>query len=219
MRKSQYFDYDENIYSIGILFCRTIIHFFYGARSNEITFNNYKMKNFLITLLVLSLTSAKSQSVNNTSYTSETGEKVLRLEVIVPVGKEEAWQLFTKDEQLMRWMAPQAHIELKPEGYILTNYDKTKPLTDSSSIKLNILNYVQGELMTLKVNLNDNFSKSVQKEDENLLEVIQFESIGPKETMIISSMIGWGEGEDWNKTYDFFVKGNQWTYEQLIKLY
>ena len=177
------------------------------------------MKNFLITLLVLSLTSAKSQSVNNTSYTSETGEKVLRLEVIVPVGKEEAWQLFTKDEQLMRWMAPQAHIELKPEGYILTNYDKTKPLTDSSSIKLNILNYVQGELMTLKVNLNDNFSKSVQKEDENLLEVIQFESIGPKETMIISSMFGWGEGEDWNKTYDFFVKGNQWTYEQLIKLY
>ena len=28
-----------------------------------------------------------------------------------------------------------------------------------------------------------------------------------------------GTGSDWDKTYNFFVKGNIWTYEQILKLY
>ena len=30
-------------------------------------------------------------------------------------------------------------------------------------------------------------------------------------------MIGWGQGDDWDKAYAFFVKGNTWTYEELLK--
>jgi hypothetical protein len=43
--------------------------------------------------------------------------------------------------------------------------------------------------------------------------------IEKNQTKIISSMIGWGTGPDWNKTYAFFARGNAWTYNQLIKLY
>jgi hypothetical protein len=32
-------------------------------------------------------------------------------------------------------------------------------------------------------------------------------------------MIGWGMGREWNKTCDFFVKGNEWTYEKMGKLF
>lgn len=177
------------------------------------------MKYFLITILSLSIICVKAQTVKNTSYTTQTGEKILRLEVILPINKLEAWQLFTSDEQLIKWIAPVAHIELKTGGYILTNYDKSKSLSDSSSIKLNIINYLEHELLTLKVELNDHFSKNAQKEDENLQEIIQFEYVSPNETKIISSMIGWGQGEEWMKIYGFFVKGNIWTYEELRKIY
>jgi len=177
------------------------------------------MPYFLIAILSLSIVSVKAQTVKNSSYTTQTGEKVLRLEVVLPISKIEAWQLFTTDEELMKWIAPIAHIELKSGGYILTNYDETKSLSDSSSIQLNILNYIEQELLTLKVELNGNFAESVQNEDENLQEIIQFEYVSPNETKIISSMIGWGQGEEWVKTYEFFVKGNLWTYAELRKLY
>ena len=98
-------------------------------------------------------------------------------------------------------------------------YTTAKSLSNSSFIKLGIINYLKQELLTLKVEINDNFLKNLQNEDENLQEIIQFEYIGPKETKIILSMTGWGQGEEWVKTYEFFVKGNLWTYEQLIKLY
>ncbi len=159
------------------------------------------------------------QTVKNSSYLTKTGEKVLRLEIVLPVTIQEAWQLFTTDEQLKKWIAPAAHIELRTGGYIVTNYDKNKLLTDSSSIKLGIINYIENEMITLKVKLNNNFSKQAQSEDGNLQEIIQLIPVSEKQIRIISSMVGWGRSDDWNKTYQFFERGNTWTFGEIIKLY
>jgi hypothetical protein len=177
------------------------------------------MKYAILSLFLLFSPVLFGQTVTNNSYRTSTGEKVLRLETTLPVNIREAWEIFTTDEGLKKWIAPLAHIELKTGGYILTNYNKEKSLEDSSSIKLLIINYLEYNLLTLKVKLNNHFTKKVQQEDANLQEIIQFERTGPKKTKIISSMIGWGTGEDWEKTYDFFVKGNTYTYEELIKVF
>ena len=91
--------------------------------------------------------------------------------------------------------------------------------SDKSAIKNDIVNYIENELITLKVNLNGNFTKKAQAEDKNLQEVIQFIAVDDTHTKIISSMIGWGKGPDWDKTYAFFDKGNVWTYKELTKLF
>ncbi len=85
-----------------------------------------------------------------------------------------------------------AYIELKAGNYIITNYDSTKTRSDSSSIRLPTVNYLPGELMTLKVELNGNFSAKTINEDQNLQELVQFTEIGSGKTKIISSMVGWG---------------------------
>jgi hypothetical protein len=177
------------------------------------------MKYLALALFVFLASNLKAQTVENTSYTTKAGEKVLRLEALLPVSLQEAWQLFTTDEQLQKWIAPLAHIELRTGGYIITNYDKTKSLEDSSAIRLQIINYLEKQLLTIKVKLNNNFSKNVQNEDGNLQEIIQFVPVSSTSTKIISSMIGWGSGKEWSKTYDFFVRGNIYTYEELLKLY
>lgn len=160
---------------------------------------------------------ALSQNLKNTSLKNGAGEKVLRFEMTVPLNLEEAWNFFTKDDKLKKWIAPLAHIELKSGGAITTNYDSTKTLTDSSSIRLPIISYLDKELIIFKVDLNDHFIKKVRDEDENLQELIQFRQTGNNQTKIISSMIGWGSGPDWDKVYDFFAKGNEWTYKELLK--
>ena len=72
---------------------------------------------------------------------------------------------------------------------------------------------------TLKVNLNDHFPPEAQNEDQNLQEIIQFVEIEKGKTKIISTMVGWGQGSHWDKTYTFFEKGNEWTYNELLKLF
>ena len=101
----------------------------------------------------------------------------------------------------------------------MTNYDKNKPLSDPSSIKLKIINYIDGEMLTLKVNLNDNFDQEARAGDKNLQEVILLKAIGPQQTQVVSLMMGWGKGPAWDKTYNFFARGNEWTYNELLKNY
>lgn len=173
-----------------------------------------------IILLIFILVVIKSQSqVSNTSYITEYGEKALQLSIIVPLNKIETWKLFTTEEGLKKWIAPVVKIDMKVGGSIITNYDKSKSVEDSSSIKLNIINYLQQEMLTLKVNLNNNFPLSTKKEDKNLQEVLQFIAVGEDKTKIISTMIGWGQGSDWDKVYSFFERGNKWTYEEILKLF
>jgi uncharacterized protein YndB with AHSA1/START domain len=155
------------------------------------------------------------QPVKNTSYTNQSGEKILRLECELPKDISTAWKFFTQDEKLKLWMAPLAHIELKSGGYIVTNYDKTKTLSDSTSIVLPIISYIDNELLILKVNLNNSFPQSTIDTDNHLLEIIQFIKNNKNHTKIISSMTGWGNSSDWDKTYNFFTQGNELIFKQL----
>nr|WP_294949179.1 hypothetical protein [uncultured Mucilaginibacter sp.] len=178
------------------------------------------MKKLILMLLPLIFANALwAQQVKNTSYKTPAGERVLQLEMVLDVDAASAWKLLSTDEGLVKWVAPVAHIQLKKNGSIVTNYDKDKPLTDSSSIKLPILDYTKGKMLTLKVELNNNFAKSVQNTDDNLKEIIRLEKIDATHTRLISSMMGFGTGPDWDKTYDFFVRGNTYTYEELLKHY
>jgi uncharacterized protein YndB with AHSA1/START domain len=148
-----------------------------------------------------------------------TGEKVLRLEVILPVDRQAAWTYFSTNDKLKQWIAPVVHIELKTGGFLRTNYDTKKTLSDPSSIQLGVINYLEKELLTLKVKLNGTFPAKAQETDQNLQELIQFVDEGNGHTRVISSMVGWGQGPEWDKTYQFFERGNTWTYEQLLKLF
>jgi hypothetical protein len=174
---------------------------------------------YFITALFLLPKILLAQEVQNTSYTTSTGEKVLRLEFVIPVSKQEAWKLLASAEGWKKWAAPVVSIDLKVGGVILTNYDKNKTVNDSGTIRLPIINYLEGEMITLKVILNDAFTQKVRQEDKNLQEVIQLADFGDGKTKITSSMIGWGTGADWDKTYNFFAKGNKWSYEQLTKIF
>ena len=74
-------------------------------------------------------------------------------------------------------------------------------------------------MLTLKVNLtNNNFTKAVRDADGNLQQIVQFIKVDTKHTKIVSSMVGFGKGADWDKTYDFFLNGNTWIFKKILEL-
>jgi hypothetical protein len=163
--------------------------------------------------------SDSNAQVTNSSYVTQYGEKVLQLSVIIPMDKKDAWKLCTTDDGLEKWMAPVVRIVMKTGGTIKTNYDKNKSIDDSSSIQLGIINYLEYEMITLKVDLNNNFPAEVKAGDKNLQEIIQFIDAGNGKTKLVSTMVGWGQGDNWSKAYGFFERGNDWTFQQILKLF
>ena len=71
-------------------------------------------------------------------------------------------------------------------------------------------------MITVKVKLNNNFDEAARNSDGNLQEIILFEKVDKSHAKIISLMVGFGTGKEWEKIYDFFTKGNEWTYNELI---
>jgi uncharacterized protein YndB with AHSA1/START domain len=177
------------------------------------------MKKLLLIFVFGQLIINAQAQVTNSSYVTQYGEKVLQLSIVVPININETWKLFTTDEGLKKWIAPVAKIDMKIGGSIKTNYDPNKTVDDTTSIKLDIINYIEYEMLTLKVNLNNNFPPEAKREDKNLQEILQFVKVDDNKTKIISSMVGWGQGSHWDKTYSFFEKGNDWTYKEILKLF
>jgi len=173
---------------------------------------------FIVIVFVIPFFSIQAQVINS-SYVTKFGEKALQFSVIVPTNRVEVWKLFTTDKGLEKWIAPVVKTNMKIGGWIRTNYDKSKTTEDTTAIQLDIINYLENEMLTIKVNLNNNFPQDAKNEDKNLQEIIQFIDIGKGKTKIISTMVGWGQGKHWDTAYTFFEKGNEWTYKELLKLF
>ena len=96
--------------------------------------------------------SAAAQEVRNTSYITKSGERVLRIETVVPASVENVWKAWTASQELSRWIAPVVAIDLKIGGTISTNYDEKATIGTAGTIQLLIINYLEKQIITLKVN-------------------------------------------------------------------
>jgi uncharacterized protein YndB with AHSA1/START domain len=165
--------------------------------------------------LVILASLAFGQDVKNTSYKTRTGERVLRYEISLNAPKEEIWKAFTTCNGLSLWLAPIAVVDLRVGGYITTQYEKHARIGDPGTVDTKIVNYIDGEMLTLEIDMNEHFAQLLKGEDHTLQEIIQFVDLGPSQTRLISSTVGWGEGLDWDDAYAFYERGNAITYQLL----
>jgi uncharacterized protein YndB with AHSA1/START domain len=184
--------------------------------------NNYGRRILASKILVTAVIAqsalvAAAQEVRNTSYITASGERVLRIETVVPLSTGNVWKAWTTPQELSKWIAPVVAIDLRIGGTISTNYDQKATIGDAGTIRLPIINYIENQLITFKVNLNETFPKSTREEDQNLQEIVQILDLGDGKTKVVSAMVGWGAGKDWDQTYDFFARGNEWTYRKMAK--
>ncbi|MEP7322333.1 MAG: SRPBCC domain-containing protein [Saprospiraceae bacterium] len=158
-----------------------------------------------------------ADSIMNRSFVSENGEKFLRYEMEVDTPIIEVWKTIATEEGMKTWMVPVAKLDLKIGGTVQTNYNANAKTSDEGTITLGIINYIPNEMLIYKITLNKVFPEKCRREDKNLQEIIQLIPRGENKTKIISTMVGWGQGKEWDKTYAFFEMGNKWSYQQLIK--
>lgn len=157
------------------------------------------------------------QGIVNNSFIAANGERFLRFEIIIENTITETWKLIATEEGIKKWMAPVAILDLRIGGMLKTNYNETAKIDDKGTITLGIISYIPSEILTYKITLNELFAEKCRKEDKNLQHIIQLKSLGENKTKIISTMVGWGQGKEWDEAYTFFEKGNEWTFQKLLK--
>lgn len=169
----------------------------------------------LSVVLALSGADVLASSVTATTGQTRSGEKTVTVLATFKQPPSTIWKWFSTEEGYRCWIAPVVKLDMRIGGTVQTNYDKTAKIGEPGTISLPIVNYVENQVLTFKVNLNDKFPANIRAQDERLQEVIQLQALPNGGTRLVSTMVGWGLGEEWEKAAKFFVQGNEWTYKNL----
>jgi uncharacterized protein YndB with AHSA1/START domain len=159
---------------------------------------------------------AYAKLVGNSSFITPAGERILRHEVVVDASLEDVWKALTTSEGLESFLAPVVYIELKTGGKFESNYQVGAKLGDPGTIHNQVLNYIPMEMFSIKVNLTEQFPQQA-REAGTLFAVLTLQNLGSGRVKVTESMLGWGQGEEWDKTYRFFDSGNAYTLGQLYR--
>ncbi len=161
--------------------------------------------------------SPPSDSVVERSFRTPGGERVLRFEIVLDTPIHDAWSLFTTEEGIRTWQVPTVKLDFRIGGTMRTHYGAHAVIGDPGTITQNIVNYLPGEMISFKINLTEAFPEKTRREDAHLQHILQFTRLGERKTRVTSSMVGWGNGKEWDGVYEMFERGNKWTFQQLLR--
>lgn len=144
------------------------------------------------------------------------GERILAEEVWLEAPVEEVWNAYATAEGWMAWAAPAARVDLRVGGEILTAYPGVV-LGEEGTNRLEIVNYVPREVLTLKADLRPNWPEVMRQDADRLSNVILFEPVSEDWTRLRAYGMGYGDSPEYEALLGFFRKANRGLYENLIK--
>ena len=168
-------------------------------------------------LALIAPTAVRAQKINNTSFKTDEGERIQRMETVLKCSLDKAWELFATSKGLESWLAPVVEIDFSNGGRWEASYDKSKKIGDPGNIVNEIICIVPKEMYVLRVrSVPDNFPFDAEKAYQ-ARSVVQFEKVGKDRTKLILTGAGYGEGPEWDRLYSFGVRGNSYTFRELHK--
>lgn len=147
--------------------------------------------------------------------TAADGARYYENSIVIKVPAKKLWAAFTDQAAYQAWAGvPVLAIDFRLGGAIEANYNPNGRLGDPQNIKNMFIAYVPERLLVFRnVQAPDGLpGKAVYGATA---KTIEFQVIGPNETRVTVSGIGFAPGEDFDKLYRFFSRGDG---EMLVAL-
>lgn len=129
--------------------------------------------------------------------------RVLQREVKVNAPIEQVWNAWTTNEGATRFFAPKARIELTIGGFYELYFDLEASKGSQGSEGCKVLSFLPMEMLSFEWNAPAEFP-SVRK--KHTWVVVQFNPVSKDQTKVRLTHLGWREGEEWEKVFQYFMR-------------
>ena len=150
----------------------------------------------------------KTQGATTVTIT-RAPEKRLDFEVLVPASAEDVYRVFTTEDGMKSWLAPAAKVEMKRGG----SWDVWLGGADQPPGGGNVLAWVPNEMIAIAAKAPHDKFPTVER--ERTVAVFRFEPMGRETTRVRLTQIGWQQGEEWDKAFDYLAAGNAFLMNML----
>jgi len=130
-------------------------------------------------------------------------KKQIEYEIRIPGTLIDVWKAWTTEEGAKTFFAPECRIELKPGGAYEMLFNLDAPPGEQGGEGMIILAIQSEKMLSFTWNSPPNLP-TVRGEMTHVM--INLESIGSNETLVSLVHDGWGEGGEWDQSFDYFTR-------------
>jgi len=133
--------------------------------------------------------------------------RVIRKEVKVNASIEKVWNAWTTNDGATAFFAPRAKIELTLGGPYELYFDLEAPKGSQGGEGCTVLSFLPMEMLSFEWNAPPEFPKvRKQQMQKHTWVVVQFYPLPKDQTRVRLTHLGWREGEEWEKVFQYFLR-------------
>ena len=129
--------------------------------------------------------------------------KVIKKEATVKAPLRAVWKAWTTDEGARTFFAPDSNVELKIGGLYEIFFLPDAAEGDKGSDGMRVLSFLPEKMLSFEWN---NPPSLPEVRGEKTWVVVYLEPIGEDSTEVSITHLGWREGEQWQKAYEYFLR-------------
>ena len=141
------------------------------------------------------------------------GERILEAEINVAASVSEVWTAWTTEAGVKSFFAPASNVDLRPDGVYDILFFPDNPAGSRGAEGMRILVVEPEHRFAFTWNASPVWPE-VRK--QRTVVNIRLTPAEGNRTRVLLSHSGWGEGEDWDAAYDYFVGGWETILNRLL---
>jgi uncharacterized protein YndB with AHSA1/START domain len=128
-------------------------------------------------------------------------ERAIRKEALVRAPSAEVWNAWTTSAGIQSFFAPEAIVDPRPEGAFHLHFNPYAPPGAKGADDMRFLALQKDRLVSFTWNAPPHLPDARQ---QRTMVIVRLEPLGERETRVRLTHLGWGEGGEWDKAYDYF---------------
>ncbi len=127
--------------------------------------------------------------------------RAVRKEVVVTAPLAEVWRSWTTSEGIKGFLGVNSKIQLDIEGAFEIYFADDAPEGQRGGETCKVLSYLPQRVLSFSWNAPPDFGHLRGK---HTWVVVEFQELDGGKVKVRLTHLGWGQGDDWNKLYDYF---------------
>lgn len=128
-------------------------------------------------------------------------ERAINREVVVPAGIDAVWQAWTTTAGIKTFFGPDANVDLRVDGPFEVYINPYAKPGDKGADGMRIIGFQKNRMLSFTWNAPPHLPEARQ---QRTIVILRFEPQGDAQTRVMLHHVGWGEGGEWDKAYDYF---------------
>lgn len=157
---------------------------------NDSRVNIFKIVTLLLTLLM-------------TPITSKADERAIDEKITVKANVDDVWKAWTTTEGVKTFFAPDANVQLRVDGPFEIYMNPFAESGMKGADGMRIIAFQDKKMLIFTWNAPPSLPEARK---QRTVVIVRFISRGDVLTDVTLHHIGWGEGGEWDKAYDYFVR-------------